>query len=117
MFEGEYVTLVIKPKIDLILEDGVESIADLTAKFNSTFDCKVSKSRVTQWLKDIGYRVSRKVQIERPGRSRSPAVTEDEDLRRPAPVEEFRTQHRQEFFNFAPPAGMFTNVPMPGFSE
>lgn len=117
MFEGEYVTLVIKPKIDLVLEDGVESIADLTAKFNSAFDCKVSKSRVTQWLKDIGYRVSRKVQIDRPGRSRSPAATEDEDLRRPAPVEEFRSQNQQKFFNFAPPVNMFTNVPMPGFSE
>ena len=45
MFEEEYVTLVIKPKIDLILSDGVESIGDLTSKFNKEFKCKVSKAR------------------------------------------------------------------------
>lgn len=111
MFESEYVALVIKPKIDLVLEDGVGSIAELTSKFNKTFECKVSKSRVTEWLKAIGYRVTRTVQIDRPHKP----------VPRPAPVpamvEEFQTRHRQEQFNFPPPTGMFVNVPMPGFQE
>lgn len=110
MFEEEYVRLVIKPKIDLVLEDGVGSIGDLTAKFNKAFDCKVSKSRITEWLKAIGYRVTRTVQIDGPPRQvNRPAP--------PAPVEEFRTTHRQQSFNYQPPAGMFANVRMPGFEE
>ena len=72
MFEAEYIQLVIKPKVDLILEDGVESIADLTAKFNAAFDCKVSKAKATGWLKALGYRVTRTVQIMRP-RASAPA--------------------------------------------
>lgn len=109
MFESEYVALVIKPKIDLVLEDGVGSIAELTSKFNETFECKVSKSRVTEWLKAIGYRVTRTVQIDRPQQARIPKPT--------ALVEDFKTVHRQTQFNFPPPTGMFVNVPMPGFQE
>jgi hypothetical protein len=112
MFESEYVTLVIKPKIDLVLEDGVGSIGDLTDKFNKAFDCKVSRTRVTEWLKAIGYRVTRTVQIDRPAAQRRGA---------PAPVaparEDFRTQHRQPTFDFPAPVGVFANVAMPGFKE
>jgi hypothetical protein len=112
MFESEYVKLVIKPKIDLVLEDGVESIGDLTAKFNEAFDCKVSKSRITEWLRSIGYRVTRTVQIT----GREPAPVKAAPAR--APVhDEFRTVHAQQSFNFPPPAAVFSNVRMPGFEE
>ena len=111
MFEPEYVALVIKPKIDLVLEDGVGSIAELTARFNKTFECKVSKTRITDWLKSIGYRVTRTVHIDRPQK------TVARQVREPAMAEEFQTMHRQPQFNFAPPSGMFVNVPMPGFQE
>lgn len=113
MFEDEYVRLVIKPKIDLVLEDGVESIGDLTTKFNKTYECKVSKARITDWLKALGYRVTRVVQIAGPAKQ----------TRTPAPVhvparEEFSTVHRQLQFDFMPPpVGMFSNVVMPGFEE
>jgi hypothetical protein len=111
MFEAEYIQLVIKPKVDLILEDGVESIADLTAKFNATFDCKVSKAKATGWLKALGYRVTRTVQIMRP-RASAPAPV------RPREVEEFRTGHRQPQFDFGPPPpSFFGNVVPPGFEE
>jgi hypothetical protein len=111
MFEDEYVRLVIKPKIDMILEDGVESIPDLTRKFNTAYECKVSKARITDWLKGLGYRVTRVVQIDGPAKP----------TRAPAPVhvparEEYNTTHRQSQFNFMPPPqmGAFTNVVMPG---
>jgi hypothetical protein len=116
MFEDEYVRLVIKPKIDMILEDGVESIGDLTAKFNKAFECKVSKSRITEWLKSIGYRVTRTVQIDRPNAPR-PVFTPAPE---PAPArvqENFQTVHRQPRFDFPAPVGVFTNVQMPGFQE
>lgn len=115
MFEDEYVRLVIKPKIDLVLEDGVESIGDLTSKFNKTFECKVSKSRITEWLKAIGYRVTRTVQIDRPQQKKAPAPA-------PAPAprgeyDSFETVHRQQSFNFPAPTSVFSNVRMPGFEE
>lgn len=112
MFEAEYIQLVIKPKVDLILEDGVESIADLTAKFNATFDCKVSKAKATGWLKALGYRVTRTVQIMRP-RASAPAPAPE----RTREVEGFRTEHRQHQFNFGPPPTFFGNVVPPGFEE
>jgi hypothetical protein len=113
MFEAEYIQLVIKPKVDLILEDGVESIADLTAKFNAAFDCKVSKAKATGWLKALGYRVTRTVQIMRP-RASAPAPAPE----RTREVEEFRTGHRQLQFNFGPPPpSFFGNVVPPGFEE
>lgn len=116
MFEDEYVRLVIKPKIDLILEDGVESIGDLTTKFNKEFDCKVSKSRVTEWLKAIGYRVTRTVQIDRPNQPRPASVPAP--ARAPAPgYDNFETVHRQQSFNFPAPTSVFSNVRMPGFEE
>lgn len=114
MFEQEYVRLVIKPKIDSILEDGVESIGDLTTKFNKAFDCKVSKSRITEWLKAIGYRVTRTVQIDRPQPARPAYAPAPAPAREP---EEFRTVHRQPQFDYPAPVGTFANVPMPGFQE
>lgn len=110
MFEDEYVRLVIKPKIDLVLEDGVESIGDLTSKFNKAFECKVSKARVTEWLKAIGYRVTRTVQIARPQVHRPEPVPVREE-----PV--FRTTHSQTQFAFPAPTSVFSNVSMPGFQE
>jgi hypothetical protein len=116
MFEDEYVRLVIKPKIDLVLEDGVESIGDLTSKFNKTFECKVSKARITEWLKGIGYRVTRTVQIDRPNQAR--ATRAPEPARAPAPgYDTFETVHRQQSFNFPAPTSVFSNVTMPGFQE
>ena len=117
MFEDEYVLLVIKPKIDMVLEDGVESIGDLTSKFNTQFKCRVSKSRITEWLKALGYRVSRTVTIVGPARK-----PPNYPAHAPAPAkgrvnEEFSTVHRQERFDFPAPVGMFTNVRMPGFEE
>jgi hypothetical protein len=112
MFEDEYVTLVIKPKVDRILEDGVGSIGELTTKFNKTFKCKVSKAKVTSWLKALGYRVTRTVSIVGPAPAPVPAPA-----RAPAP-EEFSTSHRQPQFNFpAPPPSFFGNVVPPGFEE
>lgn len=116
MFEEEYVLLVIKPKIDMILVDGVGSIGELTSRFNEAFSCKVSKSRITQWLKALGYRVTRTVQIEGPARMNAPA---------PAPAREvaqvgepvFNTAHRQQMMDIPSPAGVFSNVQMPGFQE
>lgn len=113
MFEEEYVRLVIKPKIDSILEDGIGSIGELTSKFNEAFGCKVSKSRITEWLKAIGYRVTRTVQIDRPSRPQPARPRMDE----PAPQQEFRTTHRQPTFDFPSPVGVFSNVQMPGFQE
>jgi hypothetical protein len=113
MFEAEYIALVIKPKLDLVLQDGVDSIADLTAKFNSAFSCSVSKARVTEWLKAAGYRVSRRVQIDGPGRvhsaqSAAPLPSSGAEpprfVPRPQPM-------------IPPPAGIFANVPMPGFED
>lgn len=112
MFEAEYIALVIKPKLDLVLQDGVDSIADLTAKFNSTFSCSVSKARVTEWLKAAGYRVSRRVQIDGPGRIHSAPSA--------APLPSSGTEY-QRFVPqqpiIPPPVGMFVNVPAPGFED
>ena len=111
MFHDEYVRLVIKPKVDLILEDGVDSIGQLTTRFNKTFECKVSKSRIAEWLKLLGYRVTRVVQIARP------TVARPQPRPEPQVREEFQTVHRQQQFNFPAPQGVFTNVAMPGFEE
>ena len=117
MFEDEYVRLVIKPKIDLILEDGVESIGDLTAKFNKVFECKVSKARITEWLKAIGYRVTRTVQIDRPNVKRPPAPAPAPAPAHRSEYDTFETTHRQQSFNFPAPTSVFSNVRMPGFEE
>lgn len=113
MFHDEYVRLVIKPKVDMILEDGVDSIGQLTARFNETFECKVSKSRIAEWLKLLGYRVTRVVHIARPERNRPQPQQEPRMQER----EEFRTEHRQMQFNYPAPQGVFSNVQMPGFQE
>lgn len=118
MFESEYVLLVIKPKIDLILEDGVESLGDLTKKFNSTFECKVSKNRVTEWLKVLGYRVSRTVQIDRPHQPRpAPAPAPAPAGPRASEYDRLDQPARSMSFNFPAPGAVFSNVPMPGFQE
>lgn len=106
MFEEEYVNLVIKPKIDIILEAGVESLPDLTKKFNKIHKCSVSKSRITAWLKHLGYRVTRVVQINRPFQPAPPA---------PAPAPFQQSQRPTQFDRLPPPpAGMFANVTLPG---
>lgn len=111
MFEPEYVRLVIKPKLDLILEEGVESVIDLTSKFNKAFDCKVSGSRITGWLKSIGYQITRTVQIQRPAfqATREPA--------RDSVFNDDRAARQQIPFNYPSPTSVFSNVPMPGFQE
>jgi hypothetical protein len=116
MFEAEYIRLVIKPKIDMILEDGVDSIQDLVKKFNKAHDCMVSKSRMTDWLKALEYRMTRKVEVQRPlVRMNRPANPQPAPVREPEM--EFNTVHRQQMFNFPAPTSVFSNVPMPGFSE
>lgn len=118
MFEDEYVRLVIKPKIDLILEDGVGSIGDLTTQFNQAFDCKVSKSRITEWLKALGYRVTRTVQIDRPHQPRpAPAPVPAPAGPRGGEYDRIDQPARQMPFNIPAPGGVFSNVMMPGFQE
>jgi hypothetical protein len=112
MFEEDYIRLVIKPRVDMVLEDGVGSIKELADRFNEAHSCKVSKSRITEWLKALGYRVTRTVQIARPQPQRAPE---------PAPRvrEEYETLHRQPPlpFNYPSPTSVFSNVQMPGFQE
>lgn len=112
MFEEDYVHLVIKPRIDRVLEDGVESIGDMTTKFNKLHGCRVSKNRITDWLKAIGYRVTRTVQID------GPRIRNQAPLPPPPDQQHFQTSHQQGHFNFPPPQNqMFQNVRMPGFED
>jgi hypothetical protein len=116
MFEEEYIRLVIKPRIDLILEDGVDSIADLVKKFNTAHSCRVSKAKVTEWLKALDYRMTKKIEFNRPI-VRTLRVGQPPLEQVPERPVEFRTQHTQQMFNFPAPTGMFANVRMPGFEE
>jgi len=116
MFEPEYITLVIKPKIDHILDEGVESLTELTANFNRVYSCSVPKSRITDWLKAIGYRVSRRVDIARPssvpqGPPLKASVAEHASVGVP------QTPQHPINFNFSEPSGVFANVRMPGFQD
>lgn len=115
MFESEYIRLVIKPRVDAILEDGVTSISDLVTKFNKAHECLVSKTKMIGWLKALDYRVTKTVKIDGPiARMNRMPITEP----RPRIEENFETQHTQYKMNFPPPTGgMFTNVRMPGFEE
>lgn len=115
MFEDEYIAVIIKPKIDMILVDGVESIGQLVARFNKAYKCKVSKNRMARWLKAMNYRVTRKVEITSPTVRK--AKVEPARPSNPEPTSEFMTQHRQQFFNYPPPTSVFSNVQMPGFQE
>jgi hypothetical protein len=117
MFESEYVLLVIKPKIDLVLEDGVESLGDLTKKFNSAFECNISKNRITEWLKILGYRVTRTVQIDRPHVRRAPAPAPEPAPARMSEYDRIDMPARPSPFNLPAPGAVFSNVLMPGFQE
>ena len=118
MFAEEYARLVIKPKIDAVLMDGVESIGDLTTKFNKAFECRASRTRMAEWLKVLGYRLTRTVQIERPGAAPAPRLGEAEIVQvNEVKTVEFKTVHRQSTLDFPSPIGTFTNIPMPGFME
>jgi|LauGreDrversion4_2_1035121.scaffolds.fasta_scaffold05916_5 hypothetical protein len=115
MFEAEYIRLVIKPRVDAILEDGVSSIADLVSKFNKAHECLVSKTKMIGWLKSLDYRVTKTVKIDGPFvRMNRMPVPEP----KPRIEETFKTQHTQIPMNFMPPTGgVFSNVRMPGFEE
>lgn len=111
MFFEEYVDRVIRPRLDPIIDDGVTSVQDLTDKFNEAHSCKVSTTRMREWLQTLGYQLSRKVLIDRPGRQprQQPRQAEEPPLDPPSRVETFNLP--------AMAVGMFTNVPMPGFQE
>ena len=107
MFFEEYVDRVIRPKVDPIIEGGVSSMQDLTNRFNEAHGCRISTTRMREWIVVLGYRLSRRVTIERPGRAAPEPIQVHQDLQTKSPR-----------FNVpAPPVGMFTNVPMPGFQE
>lgn len=111
MFFEEYVDRVIRPRIDPIIDEGVTSVQDLTNRFNEAYSCKVSTTRIREWLQSLGYQLSRKVLIDRPGR---PAARRPEP--EPAPVD-LRPVQVDTINIPAMTVGMFTNVPMPGFQE
>jgi hypothetical protein len=112
MFEEDYIRLVIKPRMDAILLGGVGSIKELGERFNEAYSCKVSKNRITEWLKALGYRVTRTVQIAGPVQP-APAPT-PAPARRPE-YDSIETPQRQPFN--IPVQSMFSNVVMPGFEE
>lgn len=117
MFLPEYHHLVIKPKIDLIIEEGVESVGDLTIKFNKAFACKVSKSRMSEWLKTIGYKLVRTVHIEGAHPPPRLPVRRDPTPSSQPPDPSLFPAPRAQAFNFPAPGSVFANVAMPGFQE
>lgn len=123
IFEEDYILLVIKPRVDQILEDGVASIAEFRHRFNKTFSCRISKPRITNWLKACGYKVTRRVAIETTNLSANPNPQPRGSTSPPTPPpipqqEQFSTSHIQPSFHFTKPQGsVFANVNMPGFSD
>ena len=77
-----------------------------------------SKNRVTEWLKVLGYRVSRTVQIDRPHQPRpAPAPAPAPAGPRASEYDRLDQPARSMPFNFPAPGAVFSNVPMPGFQE
>lgn len=58
-FEDEIVTLIVKPRIDHLLKQGVTSVNDLTQKFREAFDSGVSIETMKEWLAHLGYQLEK----------------------------------------------------------
>ncbi len=58
-FEDEIVSLIVKPRIDHLLKQGVTSVNDLTQKFREAFDSGVSIETMKEWLTQLGYRLEK----------------------------------------------------------
>lgn len=68
-FEDEILQLIIKPKIDAILDslgDAVTSRAIIYSQFRERYGATVSQQMFSKWLNILGYNVSRPVVITRP---------------------------------------------------
>lgn len=115
MFEDEYVHAVIGPKL-LPLCAEAPSIKHLCSAFKAAHGYNVSAKKVTHWLSLLGIRPEKKVLfvgLVPPTGSAGP-VEDDLPPLELVPVQPSRHAPR---IDIAPPMGMFTNVPMPGFSE
>ena len=115
MFENEYVHAVIGPKL-LPLCAEAASIRDVCSAFKLTYGYNISAKKLTHWLSLLGIRPEKKVLfvgLVPPTGSAGPG---EDDL----PPLDTVAQAPSRFappIDIAPPMGLFTNVPMPGFSE
>jgi hypothetical protein len=111
MFEEEYVRQVIGPKL-LPVCASAASIKEACTAFSKAYGYNISAKKLTHWLFLLGIRPEKKVLfvgLSLPQQVELPEI--EEPLSPPVPTR-FPSQ-----LDIAPPMGIFTNVPMPGFSE
>ena len=113
MFEDEYVHAVIGPKL-LPLCAEASSIKGVCSAFKNVYGYNVSAKKLTHWLSLLGIRPEKKVLFV--GLQAPSPVDLTEDIHFNPPLDPVPAKFAPPL-NIAPPMGMFTNVPMPGFSE
>lgn len=122
MFEEEYVRSVIGPKLLPICAKAT-SITEVCAEFANQWGFTLNRSRALRWLGILGVTPRKQtlfVGLAAAENPTSPAEGFDIDLGPGPEVKDASVdvpgQMRFSFPNIAPPAGMFANVPMPGFN-
>ena len=118
MFEDEYVHAVIGPKL-LPLCAEASSIKDVCSAFKRTYGYNISAKKLTHWLQLLGIRPEKKVLfvgLQAPSAA-EPVGGDDIHFNPPLDTVAQAPSRFAPPIDIAPPMGMFTNVPMPGFSE
>lgn len=119
MFEEDYVQLVIAPKLHPIIATAT-SLQEVCREFEAKWGYPLNRSRALRWLGMMG--VTPRKQTLFLGAAPTPvAAVPVDDGFGPGPElpppRDLAGQVRFPFMDAPPPAGMFANVQMPGFSE
>lgn len=121
MFEEEYIRLVIGPKL-LPLCAKCSSMQEVCSEFRDQWGFTLNRTRALRWLDVLGITPKKQTLfvglapvVSRP----EPAMIDlgpGPDTSAP-PIDVPGQAHFPGFTNMAPPGSMFSNVPLPGFSE